>query len=75
VKEPGDVPEIRGEWGLGARETDGSWYAVKRPEVPLDAAEKSLADTDTGPGEDNSKVDVCMGAACTGDDRELSESD
>ena len=74
VKEPGDVPEIRGEWGLGMSETDGSWYAVKKPGVSLDAAEKSLADTDSsGPGDDSSGANVCMGAACGGDDRELNE--
>jgi hypothetical protein len=70
VKEPGDVPEIEGQWGLGTRDTDGYWYAVKRPGVAVKDAEKGLADTDTGPGQDNSaQSDGCLGAACVGDDR------
>jgi hypothetical protein len=74
VKEPGDVGEIRGQWGLGMSETGGSWYAVKRPDVPLDAAEQSTADVETtGPREDNSSGAVCLGAGCTGEDRDLDE--
>ncbi|HEX6765734.1 MAG TPA: hypothetical protein VF103_09665 [Polyangiaceae bacterium] len=74
LKEPGDVSEIRGQWGLGMSDTDGSWYAVKHPEVPLDNVEVNLADMDTGPGEDKSSLDNnCMGAACVGDDRDLSQ--
>jgi len=73
VKEPGDVPEIRGEWGLGMRDSVGSWYAVKKPGVTLEAAEKALADTDVSANEDNTAGSGCMGAACVGDDRELSE--
>jgi hypothetical protein len=74
VKEPGDVPEIRGEWGLGMSETNRQWYAVKKTDVPLEEAEKRLADVDsTGPGEDNSGTSGCMGAACVGDDREVSD--
>jgi len=69
------VPEIRGEWGLGARQSDGSWYAVKRPEVPLEEAEQKLADAESGPGsaDDASAQGGCIGASCVGDDRELSE--
>jgi len=56
-------------------DSSGSWVAVKRPEVTLEAAEKKLADVDsTGPGEDNAAGSVCMGAACVGDDRELNDS-
>ncbi|HEX6276245.1 MAG TPA: hypothetical protein VFZ53_24560 [Polyangiaceae bacterium] len=74
VKKPGDVPEIRGEWGLGMSDPNASWYAVKKPDVALDDAEKKLADTDsTGPGEDNTGGTGCMGAACVGEDRELSD--
>jgi hypothetical protein len=55
-------------------DSSGSWIAVKRPEVALDAAEKKLADTDsTGAGEDNTPGSGCMGAACVGDDRELND--
>jgi len=74
IKEPGDVPEIRGQWGLGMSEPGASWYAVKKPDVALEEAEKKLSDTDsTGPGEDNSAGSGCMGAACVGDDREISD--
>jgi hypothetical protein len=74
VREPGKVPEIRGQWGLGVGEPDGSWYAVKRPDVALDEAEKKLSDIDsTGPVEDNTGSTGCMGAACVGDDREISD--
>lgn len=74
VKKPGDVGEIRGQWGLGMSETGGSWYAVKRPDVPLDAVEQSTADVETsGPREDNSLGSVCMGASCVGEDRDLDE--
>lgn len=69
-----DQTEIRGEWGLGMRDSDGLWFAVKRPEVPLEAAEQRLADnesTTNGGADDGSGG--CMGAACIGDDRELSE--
>ena len=75
VREPGDVPEIAGEWGLGVSEPKGSWVAVKRPEVALVEAEEKLADTgSTGPGEDNTQGSGCMGAACVGDDRELNDA-
>jgi len=70
----GEVPEIRGQWGLGMSDTDGSWYAIKKPDVSLDEAERKLADTDsTGSGEDNTGGSGCMGAACVGDDREISD--
>jgi hypothetical protein len=75
AKTAGTAPEIRGRWGLGMSDSSGSWVAVKRPEVTLDAAEKQLADTDsTGPGEDNAAGTVCMGASCVGDDRELNDT-
>jgi hypothetical protein len=75
AKNDGTAPEIRGKWGLGMSDSSGSWVAVKRPEVTLEAAEKKLADTDsTGPGEDNAQGSVCMGAACVGDDRELNDT-
>ena len=74
VKEPGSVPEIRGEWGLGTSEANRQWYAVKRPDVPLDAAEVNTADVETtGPREDNNMGSVCLGASCTGEDRDLDE--
>jgi hypothetical protein len=74
VKAPGEVPEIRGQWGLGMSDTEGSWYAVKRTDVSLVDAEKKLADTDSsGPGEDNTGGSGCMGAACVGDDREIAD--
>lgn len=75
AKADGTAPEIRGRWGLGMSDSSGSWIAVKRPEVTLDSAEKTLADTDsTGPSEDNAAGSVCMGAACVGDDRELNDT-
>jgi hypothetical protein len=69
------TPEIRGEWGLGTRDSDGLWFAVKRPEVPLHAAEQRLADNESSTGSGDSDDNGCMGAACVGDDRELSEEE
>jgi hypothetical protein len=75
VKED-QTPEIRGEWGLGMSDSDGLWIAVKRPEVPVAAAEQRLADNESSPsGSGGSDEGTgCMGAACVGDDREISEA-
>jgi hypothetical protein len=36
--------EIRGQWGLGNRNTGGSWWAIKRSDLPLDTHPTALMD-------------------------------
>jgi hypothetical protein len=51
--------EIRGEWGLGARSTGGSWWAIKRDDLPLDTRAASLMDA--GADEDGEDKELCIG--------------
>jgi hypothetical protein len=36
--------ELRGRFGLGTRSTGGSWYALKRPDLPMDTKVSTLLD-------------------------------
>jgi hypothetical protein len=36
--------ELHGRFGLGARSTGGNWYALKRPDLPMDTKVSTLLD-------------------------------
>jgi hypothetical protein len=48
----GGRAELRGHYGLGTRSTGGSWYASKRPDLPLDTKASLLLDAGADDGPD-----------------------
>jgi len=50
--------EIRGEWGLGIRNSGGSWWAIKRSDLGLDTQESALMD---GGSEERDSEKGCLG--------------
>ena len=60
--------ELRGRYGLGARSTGGNWYALKRPDLPMDTKVSMLLDA--GADDSPDQKANCMGGC---DEVELGE--